>query len=35
MRVTKSLHRLPREVVESPSLGMLKMLKNRVLGNWV
>ncbi|KAK4823610.1 hypothetical protein QYF61_004213 [Mycteria americana] len=33
--VTEHLHRLPREVVESPSLEMLKSCLAMVLGNWL
>ena len=37
MRVTKHWHRLPREVVESPSLEIFKSHLDTVLGNrlWV
>ena len=35
MRVTEPWHRLPREVVESPSLAILKSRLDTVLGNWL
>ena len=37
VRVTDHWHRLPREVVESPSLGILKSCLDMALGNqlWV
>jgi len=35
VRETKRWHRLPREVVESPSLEILKSCLDMVLGNWL
>ena len=35
VRVTKHWHRLPREVVESPSLEIFKSHLDTVLGNWL
>ncbi|KAK4816345.1 hypothetical protein QYF61_015659 [Mycteria americana] len=35
VRVTEHWHRLPREVVESPSLEIFKSCLGAVLGNWL
>ncbi len=35
VRVTEHWHRLPREVVESPSLEIFKSCLDKVLGNWL
>jgi len=35
VRVVKHWHRLPRKVVKSPSLEMLKNWLDVVLGNWL
>jgi len=35
LRVTEHRHRLPREVVESPSLDIFKSCLDTVLGNWL
>jgi len=35
LRVTEHWHRLPREVLESPSMGIFKSHLDTVLGNWL
>jgi len=35
VRVTKHWHRLPRQVVDSPSLEIFKSHLEMVLGNWL
>jgi len=35
LRVTEHWHRLPREVLESPALGIFKSHLDKILGTWL